>query len=192
MRGALHDTFTVVTAHTAKCDICNKNNKSEMYRCSKCGRQQCTPCWERNNSDGRHQLHNKDVLKYKGPKAEDLPPKEDPKAVKTGAPPSAQVSGRKRRLNAVTPVTPSSSIGVYAPTASSSPSDIQDYESTKKRVRLVEIEEDTDEDADGEAVTNRTGYPLLAPKDKPDGSVKQQRVPETPANQGSLDVSLFS
>ncbi|KAI4199630.1 MAG: hypothetical protein LQ350_004505 [Teloschistes chrysophthalmus] len=79
MRGGVHDTFDPITIHTAKCDLCNKHNTSTMFRCTKCGRQCCTPCWDRKGGDGRHSLHNNKQLEYKGPKAEPLPPPEAPK-----------------------------------------------------------------------------------------------------------------
>ncbi|KAL8736814.1 MAG: hypothetical protein Q9166_000180 [cf. Caloplaca sp. 2 TL-2023] len=74
MRGALHTEFETITIHTAKCDLCNKHNTSQMFRCVKCGRQCCKPCWDSKGGDGRHQLHNKEKLAYTGPKAEALPP----------------------------------------------------------------------------------------------------------------------
>ncbi|KAL9585365.1 MAG: hypothetical protein Q9212_001573, partial [Teloschistes hypoglaucus] len=80
MRGGVHDTFDPITIHTAKCDLCNKHNTSTMFRCTKCGRQCCTPCWDRKGGDGRHSLHNNKQLEYTGPKAEPLPPPETPKA----------------------------------------------------------------------------------------------------------------
>ena len=33
--------------HTAKCDVCDKRNKSTMYRCSTCHQQTCKPCYSR-------------------------------------------------------------------------------------------------------------------------------------------------
>ncbi|KAL9029991.1 MAG: hypothetical protein Q9196_001839 [Gyalolechia fulgens] len=116
MRGGVHDTFREITIHTAKCDICNKHNTSKMYRCEKCGRQCCSPCWEKKGGDGRHQLHNKDNLTYKGERAPDLPPKQDPTTVKTEASPSSLGSGRKRNREATTPVSPVARVGAYAPT----------------------------------------------------------------------------
>ncbi|KAL8948930.1 MAG: hypothetical protein Q9222_004917, partial [Ikaeria aurantiellina] len=75
MRGAIHDTFREITIHTAKCDLCNRHNTSKIYRCEKCGRQCCLECWEsKKGGDGRHNLHHKDSITYKGPKAEVLPP----------------------------------------------------------------------------------------------------------------------
>ncbi|KAL8678618.1 MAG: hypothetical protein Q9186_005043 [Xanthomendoza sp. 1 TL-2023] len=87
MRGALHTEFETITIHTAKCDLCNRHNRSEMFRCTKCGRQCCKPCWDDKGGDGRHQLHNKQQVTYTGPKAEPLPPvegKEGEKQVKKG------------------------------------------------------------------------------------------------------------
>lgn len=62
-----------------------------MFRCTKCGRQCCTPCWDRKGGDGRHSLHNNKKLEYKGPKAEPLPPPETPK------PAAAQPTRRSTR-----------------------------------------------------------------------------------------------
>ncbi|KAL8867234.1 MAG: hypothetical protein Q9174_005795, partial [Haloplaca sp. 1 TL-2023] len=74
MRGEIHSTFTPITIHTAKCDICNKHNTGEMFRCDKCGRQCCQTCWDRPGFDPRHKMHNKDTVAYKGPVAAPLPP----------------------------------------------------------------------------------------------------------------------
>lgn len=57
---AVHNTFTEVKIHTAKCDHCDKHNKETIYRCTKCGRQCCTPCWQRKGGDGTHVLHSAD------------------------------------------------------------------------------------------------------------------------------------
>ncbi|KAL8809134.1 MAG: hypothetical protein Q9200_003681, partial [Gallowayella weberi] len=86
MRGQLHTEFETITIHTAKCDLCNRHNSSEMFRCTKCGRQCCKPCWDNKGGDGRHQLHNKKQT-YTGPKAEPLPPVEEVggKKVKKGS-----------------------------------------------------------------------------------------------------------
>ncbi|KAL8940844.1 MAG: hypothetical protein Q9216_002596 [Gyalolechia sp. 2 TL-2023] len=116
MRGGVHDTFREITIHTAKCDICNKHNTSKMYRCEKCGRQCCSPCWEKKGGDGRHQLHSKDNLTYKGERAPDLPLKPEPSVVKPEGSPSSPGSGRKRNREATTPVSPLAKAGAYAPT----------------------------------------------------------------------------
>ncbi|KAL9039053.1 MAG: hypothetical protein Q9214_005031 [Letrouitia sp. 1 TL-2023] len=57
---AVHNTFTEVKIHTAKCDHCDKHNKETIYRCTRCGRQCCTPCWQRKGGDGTHVLHSAD------------------------------------------------------------------------------------------------------------------------------------
>lgn len=167
-----------------------------MYRCQKCGRQKCTPCWEMNGGDGRHSLHNKDILKYKGPKAEELPPKEDPKRTKTAATPSAptaQGSGQKRPRATTTSATPASNVGAYAPTSSTSPSDGLSYESDSKRLRQnapaneAYVQDDTDEE--DTYWTPKYG-PL--PMDKPESSTKEHRQPqgESPKLEES-DVSTY-
>ncbi|KAL8925263.1 MAG: hypothetical protein Q9208_003553 [Pyrenodesmia sp. 3 TL-2023] len=189
MRGGVHDIFTVVTAHTAKCDLCNQHNKDKMYRCQKCGRQKCTPCWELNGGDGRHSLHNKDILKYKGPKAEDLPPKEDAKRTKTAATPSAptaQGSGQKRPRAIATSTTPAANVGAYAPTSSASQSDELSYESDSKRLRRnapaneAYVHDDTDEE-------DTYWTPKYGPlqMDKPEKSTKEhgQHQEETPKHE---------
>ncbi|KAL8781026.1 MAG: hypothetical protein Q9213_006203 [Squamulea squamosa] len=84
MRGALHTEFETITIHTAKCDLCNQHNRSEMFRCVKCGRQCCKPCWDSKGGDGRHQLHNKQKIAYTGPKAEPLPPMAEKEKVRDG------------------------------------------------------------------------------------------------------------
>ncbi|MCJ1387557.1 hypothetical protein MMC18_000400 [Xylographa bjoerkii] len=52
-----HTTFDPVTIHTAKCDICNLNNKATLYRCKLCGFQICTPCKDSDASDGVHMMN---------------------------------------------------------------------------------------------------------------------------------------
>ncbi|KAL9023938.1 MAG: hypothetical protein Q9180_008053, partial [Flavoplaca navasiana] len=74
MRGAVHTEFETITIHTAKCDLCNRHNTSEMFRCTKCGRHCCKPCWDSKGGDGRHTVHDQGRLAYTGPKAEPLPP----------------------------------------------------------------------------------------------------------------------
>lgn len=193
MRGGIHDIFTVVTAHTAKCDLCNQHNKDKMYRCQKCGRQKCTPCWEMNGGDGRHSLHNKDILKYKGPRAEDLPPKDDSKRIKAtaAATPSASsthVSGRKRQRATTTSTTPVSSVGAYAPTSSSSPSDETAYQSEGKRPRRQAgtNESYAHDDTDDENTYWTPKYGPL-PTNTPEKSTKEHQQPweETPNRRNS-------
>ncbi|KAL9630710.1 MAG: hypothetical protein Q9204_004581 [Flavoplaca sp. TL-2023a] len=45
-----------------------------MFRCTKCGRHCCKPCWDSKGGDGRHTVHDQGRLAYSGPKAEPLPP----------------------------------------------------------------------------------------------------------------------
>ncbi|KAL8983684.1 MAG: hypothetical protein Q9205_002134 [Flavoplaca limonia] len=45
-----------------------------MFRCTKCGRHCCKPCWDSKGGDGRHTVHDQGRLAYTGPKAEPLPP----------------------------------------------------------------------------------------------------------------------
>ena len=56
----LHNTFTDVYIHTAKCDLCNKHNKSILYRCADCGWHICTPCRRDKGGDGTHVVHGGD------------------------------------------------------------------------------------------------------------------------------------
>ena len=44
-----------------------------MFRCTKCGRHCCKPCWDARGGDGRHTVHDKQRLAYTGPVAEPLP-----------------------------------------------------------------------------------------------------------------------
>ena len=46
--------FEPVTAHTAKCDLCNARNDSGMSRCSSCGWQSCHACTIKNNCTRTH------------------------------------------------------------------------------------------------------------------------------------------
>lgn len=133
MRGGVHDTFREITIHTAKCDLCNKHNTTKIYRCEKCGRQECLTCWEKKGGDGRHQLHNKDNLKYKGERAPDLPPKQEPAATKAEASPSSLGSGRKRNREGTIPDSPVASAGAYAPTTPSESIDQSEGSGTKRR-----------------------------------------------------------
>ncbi|KAL8715798.1 MAG: hypothetical protein Q9220_000465 [cf. Caloplaca sp. 1 TL-2023] len=96
MRGAIHDTFREITIHTAKCDLCNRHNTSKIYRCEKCGRQCCLECWDtKKGGDGRHNLHHKDSITYKGPKAEVLPP-----SLETGEKRKMNMAQRPKRQEA--------------------------------------------------------------------------------------------
>lgn len=58
-----HTTFKQVTIHTAKCDVCNRHNKSTLHRCADCGWQICTPCWDKRGGNGYHGVKRK----FKGP-----------------------------------------------------------------------------------------------------------------------------
>jgi hypothetical protein len=40
-----HRTFSTVTIHTAKCDLCNQRNKSTLQRCTLCGWSICEACF---------------------------------------------------------------------------------------------------------------------------------------------------
>ncbi|KAI4146971.1 MAG: hypothetical protein LQ341_001930 [Variospora aurantia] len=183
MRGGLHDTFLEVTVHTAKCDSCNQNNKSVMYRCTKCGRQQCSPCWSKKGGDGRHVLHDKDHLTYQGPKAEDLPPKEKSKAkaTETERAPSTPPSTRKRRRESQSPTQAPARVGAYAPTASPSTSTTQ---SENKRRRQVQAEYDTEEE---EAYYTEKYGPVVFP-DKSNPSSAQPEPPKPTSNEARQAV----
>lgn len=54
MAQATHKTFQEVVVHTAKCEECNKHNKAIMYRCTDCGHQFCTRCWNQTGGLGTH------------------------------------------------------------------------------------------------------------------------------------------
>lgn len=54
-----HTEFKKVMIHTAKCDVCNLHNKSTLRRCSDCGWQICTPCWEERGGSGAHGVSRK-------------------------------------------------------------------------------------------------------------------------------------
>ncbi|KAI4256666.1 MAG: hypothetical protein LQ352_001984 [Teloschistes flavicans] len=143
MRGGVHDTFDPITIHTAKCDICNKHNTSTMFRCTKCGRQCCTPCWDRKGGDGRHNLHNKKTLEYKGPKAAPLPAVEVPKpaASQPTRQPARVVPERKRgRDKTVTEAAEGTSNASPAASATSSVSAREAEDSTLKRHRHDSID----------------------------------------------------
>ncbi|KAI9887716.1 MAG: hypothetical protein M1823_000465 [Watsoniomyces obsoletus] len=42
-----HTSFSKVTIHTAKCDVCNQLNKSELARCNVCSWSICEQCFQR-------------------------------------------------------------------------------------------------------------------------------------------------
>ena len=53
-----HSHWEEIKIHTAKCDKCDKHNKSIMYRCTDgCSRQICTPCKQADPQNGRHRMH---------------------------------------------------------------------------------------------------------------------------------------
>ncbi|KAL8732577.1 MAG: hypothetical protein Q9181_003892 [Wetmoreana brouardii] len=162
MRGAVHDTFVQVTIHTAKCDVCNKHNTSTMYRCTKCGYQRCTPCWERKGGDGRHQLHNKEKIVYTGPRAEALPPPEDPKAATTEQ--VATRSKRRRSETAVAGETAESVAGSPAPSTTSTKDTEATEEVERKRQRQASKGSSTvneeEHAAEGEGTTHATEEPV--------------------------------
>lgn len=54
-----HTVFKTIMIHTAKCDVCNLHNKSTLRRCSDCGWQICTPCWEARGGNGAHGVSHK-------------------------------------------------------------------------------------------------------------------------------------
>lgn len=56
--------FEQVTAHTAKCDLCNARNDSGMSRCSSCGWQSCHTCTIKN---GCTRTHNAGSRVHTGP-----------------------------------------------------------------------------------------------------------------------------
>lgn len=56
--------FELVTAHTAKCDLCNARNDSGMSRCSSCGWQSCHACTIKN---GCTRTHNAGSRVHTGP-----------------------------------------------------------------------------------------------------------------------------
>ncbi|KAL8845243.1 MAG: hypothetical protein Q9176_000411 [Flavoplaca citrina] len=72
--GAVHTEFETINIHTAKCDLCNRHNTSEIFRCTKRGRHCCKPSWDSKGGSGRHTVHDQGRLAYTGPKAEPLPP----------------------------------------------------------------------------------------------------------------------
>ncbi|KAI4277667.1 MAG: hypothetical protein LQ337_001594 [Flavoplaca oasis] len=74
MCGAVHTEFVTITIHTAKCDLCNRHNTSEIFRCTKYGRHCCKPCWDSKGGSGYHTVNDQGRLAYTGPKAEPLPP----------------------------------------------------------------------------------------------------------------------
>ncbi|KAI9893980.1 MAG: hypothetical protein M1814_004750 [Vezdaea aestivalis] len=49
-----HTEFSLVKVHTAKCDLCNKKNKSAMLRCTRCSRQICRTCLVEHGGDASH------------------------------------------------------------------------------------------------------------------------------------------
>ncbi|KAL2058909.1 hypothetical protein ABVK25_000201 [Lepraria finkii] len=54
MAQTTHKTFQEIVVHTAKCEECNKHNKAIMYRCTDCGHQFCTRCWNQTGGLGTH------------------------------------------------------------------------------------------------------------------------------------------
>ncbi|KAF9888699.1 hypothetical protein FE257_008457 [Aspergillus nanangensis] len=56
--------FEIVTAHTAKCDLCNKRNTLGMSRCLSCGWQSCHPC---TSARGWFRTHHAGTRIHTGP-----------------------------------------------------------------------------------------------------------------------------
>lgn len=54
MSPRLHTNFTKIKAHTAKCDFCEMHNKLTLYRCTECGQQTCSVCWNKLSGDKLH------------------------------------------------------------------------------------------------------------------------------------------
>lgn len=46
--------FETITAHTAKCDLCNGRNRQRMTRCRACGWQCCQACARKNGASRTH------------------------------------------------------------------------------------------------------------------------------------------
>lgn len=61
---ATQTQFEVITAHTAKCDLCNNRNDSGMSRCLSCGWQSCHACTLLN---GCTRTHNAGSRLHTGP-----------------------------------------------------------------------------------------------------------------------------
>ncbi|KAI9829147.1 MAG: hypothetical protein M1832_000170 [Thelocarpon impressellum] len=58
---ALHTSFTAITIHTAKCDLCNARNKSVLQRCDDCGWSICALCvLERGTAGTGHVINEGD------------------------------------------------------------------------------------------------------------------------------------
>lgn len=58
---SLHTDFTVITIHTAKCDICNNRNEDVLQRCNQCGWSICVPCFQTRGSDATHSINGGDA-----------------------------------------------------------------------------------------------------------------------------------
>ena len=56
MAPAPHSQYKELKVHTARCDECDGHNKATAYRCSKCFRQYCTPCFQKDGGDSLHIL----------------------------------------------------------------------------------------------------------------------------------------
>jgi hypothetical protein len=50
----LHDEWLLVSARTAKCDLCHFKNKGGMQRCKRCTVHCCNKCFERLPNNGAH------------------------------------------------------------------------------------------------------------------------------------------
>lgn len=52
----VHNTFTKITIQTAKCDFCNLNKRTKLYRCVTCSIHICLDC-RQNRGDATHSMH---------------------------------------------------------------------------------------------------------------------------------------
>lgn len=129
-------------------------------------------------------LHNEDHITYKGPKAEDLPPREEPKATSSERVPSMPPLRRKRRRESPSPTQSSATVGAYAPTISPSMPKTQSHKSERKRSPQALVEYDTDEE---EAYYTEKYGPVVLP-DKPEQSCGQPEPLKRTLNNGSPAV----
>lgn len=87
----VHDRFTKIEIHTAKCDICDQRNTATIYRCLTCGQQTCTPCVNRiAGTDGIH------FLKYVIPPM--ISAKKRKKALQQNEVKTKKARGRKSKI----------------------------------------------------------------------------------------------
>lgn len=98
--------FEPVTAHTAKCDLCNTRNDSGMSRCSSCGWQSCHACTIKNGCTRTHnagsRVHtgpidqNELVESNNSPKGKKMKGKGSSKVQKTQKGPARRGRGREQ------------------------------------------------------------------------------------------------